>query len=107
MGSLERLAQRYNGKEFNLIGISTDDYRNKAEAFIKDTKITFDNFLDRKLLLENMLGANTIPLTVLVDADGRVLEKVRGPREWDDPKIIDAIGEVFHIELLHQDRFKP
>jgi thiol-disulfide isomerase/thioredoxin len=107
MGSLERLAQRYNGKEFNLIGISTDDYRNKAEAFIKDTKITFDNFLDRKLLLENMLGANTIPLTVLVDADGRVLEKVRGPREWDDPTIIDAIGEVFHIKLMHQDRFKP
>jgi thiol-disulfide isomerase/thioredoxin len=101
MGSLQRLAQRYNRKEFNVIGISTDDYRNKAEAFIKDTKITFDNFLDSRLLLENMLGANTIPLTVLVDADGRVLEKVRGAREWDGPEIIDAIGKVFNIELMH------
>ena len=101
MGSLERLAHRYNGKEFNVIGISTDDYRNKAEAFIKNTAITFENFLDNKLLLENMLGANTIPLTILVDADGRVLEKVRGSREWDSPKTIDAIGEVFHIKLKH------
>ena len=101
MGSLERLAHRYNGKEFNIIGVSTDDYRNKADAFIKQTGITFENFLDNKLLLENMLGANTIPLTILVDDNGRVLEKVRGAREWDSPKIIDAIAAVFHINLRH------
>jgi len=101
MGSLERLANRYNGKEFNVIGISTDDYRNKAKAFIKQTGITFENFLDSKLLLENMLGANTIPLTILVDEHGRVLAKVRGAREWDSPKLIDAIGEVFRIKLRH------
>lgn len=101
MGSLERLAHRYNGKEFNIIGISIDDYRNKAAAFINNTEITFENFLDNKLLLENMLGADIVPLTVLVDDHGRVLEKVRGPREWDNPKIIDAIGEVFHIKLMH------
>ena len=99
MGSLERLAQRYSGKEFNIIGISTDDYRNKAEAFIRQTGITFENFLDHRLLLENMLGANTIPLTVLVDEQGRVLQKVRGSREWDNPEIIDAIAQVFRIKL--------
>jgi thiol-disulfide isomerase/thioredoxin len=101
MGSLERLAQRYNGKDFNIIGISTDDYRNKAVALIKQTEITFENFLDHKLLLENMLGAKSIPLTLLVDADGRVLKKIRGGREWDSPEIIDAIGDAFHIKLMH------
>ncbi|MCK4704310.1 MAG: TlpA family protein disulfide reductase [Gammaproteobacteria bacterium] len=101
MASLERLAQRYNGKEFNVIGVSTDDYRNRAVAFIKQTGITFDNFIDSKLFLENMLGANTIPLTILVDADGRVLDKARGAYEWDSPEIIAAIGEVFHIKLKH------
>jgi thiol-disulfide isomerase/thioredoxin len=101
MGSLQRLAQRYNGKEFNVIGVSTDDYRKAAAAFIKQTEITFENFLDSKLLLENMLGANTIPLTVLVDADGRVLGKVRGAYEWDSPRNINAIEEVFQIKLLH------
>lgn len=101
MGSLERLARRYNGKEFNVIGISTDDDGNAAAAFIKQSNITFDNFLDRKLLLEKMLGANTIPLTILVDAHGRVLEKARGAYEWDSPQTIDAIGEVFKIRLKH------
>ena len=101
IGSLERLAQRYNGKQFNLIGISTDDYRNKAETFIKQTGITFENFLDSKLFLENMLGANTIPLTIFVDANGRVLEKVRGSYEWDSPIAVDAIGKAFNIKLPH------
>ena len=99
MGSLNRLARRYGGKQFNVIGISTDDDGRAAAAFIKKSGVTFENFLDSKLLLENMLGANTIPLTVLVDANGRVLKKVRGAYEWDSPEIIEAIGKVFQMKM--------
>ena len=101
MGSLDRLARRYNGKQFNIIGISTDDYGNEAAAFITNSKISFANYLDSKLTMENMLGANTIPLTVLVDAKGRVTAKVYGVREWDSPEIVEAIGNTFHIKLPH------
>src|SRR3989338_3980192 len=90
MGSLDRLARRYNGKQFNIIGISTDDYGNEAAAFIRKSKLSFANYLDSKLFMENMLGANTIPLTVLVDADGRVLAKAYGAHEWDSPEIVEA-----------------
>jgi thiol-disulfide isomerase/thioredoxin len=100
MGSLERLAKRYNGKMLNIIGISTDDYRHKATTFIDQEEVSFENFIDHELLMENMLGATTIPLTVLVDADGRVLQKVRGSREWDSPEILEAIGNVFQIKLM-------
>ena len=99
MGSLDRLARRYDGKQFNVIGISTDDDGNEAAAFIKKSKISFVNFHDSHVFLENMLGADTIPLTVLVDADGRVLEKVRGAYEWDSPETIEAIGKTFHIKM--------
>jgi thiol-disulfide isomerase/thioredoxin len=99
MGSLNRLAQRYGGKQFNVIGISTDDNGNAAAAFIRQSKISFENFLDSKLFLENMLGADTIPLTVLVDAHGRVLEKARGAYEWDSPETVDEIGKIFNIRL--------
>jgi thiol-disulfide isomerase/thioredoxin len=68
MGSLQRLASRYKGKPFNVIGISTDDYHDRASAFLRLSSTTFDNFIDSNLLLENMLGANTIPLTLLIDA---------------------------------------
>jgi len=99
MGSLERLYRRYGGKQFNVIGISTDDDGSAAAEFIKKSKITFVNYLDSKVFLENMLGANMLPLTVLVDANGRVLEKIRGAHEWDSPEFIEAIGKTFHIKL--------
>jgi thiol-disulfide isomerase/thioredoxin len=101
MGSLDRLAQRYGGKQINVIGISTDDFGDAAELYVRKFKISFPNYLDSKVFLENMLGANTIPLTVLVDANGKVLDKVRGAQEWDQPEYIDAIADIFKIKLPH------
>jgi len=101
MKSLKNLAQRYNDKQFTLIGISIDDYSRSAKAFIKRTGIQFKNFLDNKQQLENMLGASSLPLTIFVDKDGKVLAKVRGSRQWNNPKIIDAIAEVLSVKLSH------
>lgn len=99
MGSLDRLSRRYGGKKLNVIGISTDDDGNAAAAYIKQSGISFETFLDSKVFLENMLGANTIPLTLLVDAHGHVLRKVRGSHEWDSPEFLAFIGETFGIGM--------
>jgi thiol-disulfide isomerase/thioredoxin len=99
MGSLQRLAKRVEGKQFNVIGISTDDNSDAAAAFLRRSGITFDNYVDRKLVLENMLGANTIPLTVLVDADGRVVRKIYGAHEWDSPEFLNLIGKAFGVRM--------
>jgi thiol-disulfide isomerase/thioredoxin len=98
MGSLERLSRRYGGKQFNVIGISTDDYRDHALAFLRQSKTTFSNFIDSKLLLENMLGADRLPLTLLVDAQGRVLGKFYGAKQWDSPEAVAAIATAFRIK---------
>ncbi len=99
MGSLDRLARKYGRKKFNIVGISTDDDGNAAMAYIRRSRVSFENFLDSKVFLENMLGANTIPLTLLVDDHGRVLRKVRGSHEWDSPELLAMIGETFGIGM--------
>jgi thiol-disulfide isomerase/thioredoxin len=99
MGSLERLNRRYGGKQFQMIGISTDDYPERAQAFLQQAKTSFPHFIDRKLVLENMLGADRLPLTVLVDADGKVLAKYYGAKEWDSPQAIEVISKAFGIKL--------
>jgi len=99
MGSLQRLSRRAGGTQFNVIGISTDDYRESAAAFLKHAKTTFPNFIDHDVILENMLGADRIPLTILVDAHGRVLDKFYGANEWDSPEAIDMLSKAFHLKL--------
>ena len=97
MGSLERLHQRYS-KLFNVIGISIDDYPDPAKAFLRKADTTFMHYIDHELKLEKMFGANSIPLTLLIDAQGRVLQKVRGSREWDSSETIKAISNTFKIK---------
>lgn len=99
MGSLDRLARRHNGKQFHIIGISTDDHADKAQAFVVGAGVSFDNYLDKNLVLENMLGANRIPLTVLVDKDGKVVRKVYGAREWDSRENKGLIGQALGVKL--------
>jgi len=98
MGSLERLSRRFGTKQLNVIGISTDDYRDRALAFVKQSNITFSNFIDHELFMENMLGANRLPLTVLVDAQGRVLAKHYGAKEWDSPQSLDLVATTLKIK---------
>ena len=97
MGSLERLAWRDEAKGFAVIGISTDDYPEAAKGFLKKTNATFNHYIDSRLLLENMLGASHLPLTLLVDAQGKVLKKVYGANEWDSPQSLDMIQKAFHL----------
>jgi thiol-disulfide isomerase/thioredoxin len=95
MASLERLAWRDQRRYFAIIGISTDDDASKAAGLLKDANSTISHFIDTNLQMENMLGASRLPLTVLVDADGRVLEKVYGAREWDGADALRLIDAAF------------
>jgi thiol-disulfide isomerase/thioredoxin len=84
MGSLERLAWQDQGKRFTVIGISTDDSEPAAKRYLQSANATLNHYLDRALELENMLGAERLPLTLLVDGKGRVLARYYGAREWDN-----------------------
>ena len=51
------------------------------------------------MTLENLLGASRLPLTVLVGADGRVLAKIYGSREWDSPESQDLLRRTFRLPV--------
>ena len=99
MASLERLAWLDPQGHFAVIGISTDDFPEPALAFLKKANSTINQFIDTRLQMETLLGANRLPLTVLVDSGGRVLEKVYGAREWDDPESLRLIEKSFRLRL--------
>ena len=95
MASLERLAWMDESSYFTVIGVWTDDYTERANAALEASNTTINHFIDSRLRIENMLGASRLPLTVFIDADGRVLEKVYGSREWDSPDALKMIDNAF------------
>ena len=95
MASLERLAWRNREQSFVIIGISTDDYADQAKGLLKNANATISQFIDTGLQMEKMLGATRLPLTVLVDANGRVLDKVYGAKQWDGAEALRLIDDAF------------
>jgi thiol-disulfide isomerase/thioredoxin len=100
MASLERLAWRGESRYFAIIGISTDDDADRAKALLKQVNATISQFIDKDLRMENMLGASRLPLTVLIDGNGRILEKVYGARQWDGADARQLIDEAFHRRTI-------
>ena len=102
--SLERLAWSDAGRHFAVIGISTDDDQHKALTWLKQSNATISHFIDERLLMEHMLGATHLPLTVLVDAQGRVLEKVYGAKAWDEAEALKLIAKAFRNPAIASKR---
>ena len=98
MKSLEQLASLKWAARFNVIGISTDDDPDQAKAQLKRTSSTISQFIDSQRIMENMLGASHLPVTVLVDKNGRVVRRMYGAMQWDSPEALGIIGAAFEIE---------
>jgi thiol-disulfide isomerase/thioredoxin len=95
--SLERLAWSEAGRRYTVIGISTDDDKNAALRWLQHSKATISHYIDSgpRWTLEHMLGASTIPITVLVDAEGRVVARFRGARDWHSAESVKLIERAF------------
>jgi thiol-disulfide isomerase/thioredoxin len=95
--SLERLAWSKVGSRYTVIGISTDDHRSAALQWLRQSNATISHYIDTgpRWTLEHMLGASSIPITVLVDAKGRVVARFQGARDWDSAESIRLIERAF------------
>ena len=93
--SLERLSWSEAGSRYTVIGISTDDDRNAALKWLSHSSATVSHYIDSRLTLEHMLGASRLPLTVLVDAGGRVVARFYGARQWDSAESVREIERAF------------
>jgi thiol-disulfide isomerase/thioredoxin len=95
--SLERLARSKTGSRYTVIGVSTDDDRNAALQWLKQSNATISHYIDLgpRWTLEHMLGASNIPVTVLVDAGGRVVARFPGARDWASAESIQLIERAF------------
>ena len=95
--SLERLAWSKAGSRYTVIGISTDDSRAAALQWVRESNATISHYSDTgpRWTLEHMLGASSIPITVLVDARGHVVARFQGARDWDSADSIRLIERAF------------
>jgi len=72
---LVKLKNKYSNRDFDIVGISTDDDREGWLKAIKRDNLSWTNLHDVNDEVANELGVVAIPLTYLLDRDGNIIGK--------------------------------
>lgn len=93
MPALDRLQAMLGGPDFEVVPLSID--RGGAfvvKGFYEELDLrALQIYVDQSGEALTKLGAVGIPLTLLVDRDGRELWRHLGPAEWDKPAAVNRI----------------
>ena len=93
MPALGRLNNELKPDHGRVIAINVGDEAEAVEAFVlenfegKEPEI----WLDEPGESFTKLRIEGLPMTLLLDRDGNILDKVIGERHWDSPKMVKAI----------------
>lgn len=68
--------------EIKILTISLDQKAEHASAFLKKKEINLPILLSDENQARK-LGAQALPTTILLDANGKISQHHRGPRDWD------------------------
>jgi peroxiredoxin len=89
---MERLHQRLKDRGFMLLAVSEDEGGAAlVKAFVEQMKITFPVLLDPDGEVGRKYGIWGFPESFLLDREGRIVERVIGPRDWASPTQIAQI----------------
>ena len=55
---------------------------------------TLPVYIDRELSAMKGFTANELPLTILIDADGREVARAAGAQKWDDPASVEYLKAI-------------
>lgn len=94
MPAMERLYQALPREEFELIAVAIDDKAEDVRAFQERYRLSFPIVLDLDQAVYGSYQTMGVPESLLLDRDGRIIERYVGPREWDAAEYIDRIREL-------------
>ena len=92
--SLEKFAEQLRNQGVIVIGVSVDQDSAALEKFVSQARLSFPIARDPDQAVAARYGTYKFPETYIIDADGRLAEKVVGPADWQDPRIISFVEEL-------------
>jgi thiol-disulfide isomerase/thioredoxin len=92
--SLQRLQETMNGKPFILLAVNEQEAPGTVWKFANRFGIHFPLLLDRDGKTAFDWGIDIYPTSFLIDPRGRIRYVAYGPRDWDNPEIIQTIENM-------------
>jgi len=96
MPSLDRLQVMFEDRPVTVIGLAVDRAEpDKLRAWLDDVGVEHITILrDPELTSQGAFKLRGLPVTIVIDAEGREVARHEGFAFWDEPEFVDAIEEV-------------
>jgi len=104
MPSMQRLYEKMRPEGLRIVAVSIDASEGKVDpdghaggdvaGFARDFALTFDIWRDPSAQIGRDYRTTGVPESFLVDRDGRIVKKVIGATEWDDPATVELIRRI-------------
>lgn len=94
MPALQRLHDRLRNRGLSVVAVSIDvgaGARDAVRDFVDEFDLTFTILHDAPESVEDIFGVTGLPVTFVIDRNGRIYRKVVGAREWDAPQMASEI----------------
>jgi peroxiredoxin len=95
MPSMQRLYEKFKGKNFEILAVSIDSEGREAVApFMRKLHLTFPALLDPGETIIPLYGITGVPESFIVDKDGILVEKIVGPINWATPEVFSLFKDL-------------
>jgi peroxiredoxin len=111
--SLEKLYRRFRSEGLEVLAVSIDEAGAVEEVseFREEFGLTFPILLDPERTAYGAYQVTGVPETFVVSPDGRLVEQVVGPRDWDQPRYATLVERLLGgpnpSEGAARDRVEP
>ena len=94
MPLLDELYTRYERVGFNLLGVNIDDDSRRAMQMIEELGVNFPVLFDARKEVSKLYEVEAMPVTVLVDRDGKVRYVHHGYKPGYEEKYLDQVRSL-------------
>lgn len=102
MPSMERLYHSLKDQGLVVLGISSDAFGERSvKPFVDEFRLTFPVLLDPDSRVTNVYMVRYRPTSYLIDAQGRIITRIVGPRDWMSDNILESIRGILLQSSTH------
>jgi peroxiredoxin len=94
MPSLEAFHRQLKDSGVVVLGVSVDEDEAAYRRFLQRANVSFQMARDPESALSSKFGSYRYPETYVINRDGKVLQKLVGPADWTDQRLVGYIKSL-------------
>jgi peroxiredoxin len=105
MPTIQRLYDQLHERGLEVFAVSIDALGEQVVGpFMRERQLSFPVLLDKQSVIERLYRTGGVPESFIIDKQGRLVEKVVGPRDWAHPRVVAMFERLLAVPFSKLER---